>query len=121
MSKLEMFEPAMCCATGVCGVDVDPTLVRFSADVRWLAEHGVEVVRNGLGHDAAAFAANPDVVRELHAGMDRLPIVTVDGRIISVGVYPSRAQLIQKLGLKVSTAEKPHIKAGACSCKPGEC
>jgi hypothetical protein len=53
--------------------------------------------------------------------MDRLPIVTVDGRIISVGVYPSRAQLIQKLGLKVSTAEKPHIKAGACSCKPGEC
>jgi hypothetical protein len=121
MSKLEVFEPAMCCATGVCGVDVDPTLVQFSADVRWLAEHGVEVARHGLGRDAAAFAANPDVVRELHAGMDRLPIVTVDGRVISVGVYPSRAQLIQKLGLKISAADKPHIKAGACSCKPGEC
>jgi hypothetical protein len=121
MSKLDVFEPAMCCATGVCGVDVDPALVQFSADLQWLAEHGVEVVRHGLGHDAAAFAANPEVIRELHAGMDRLPIATVDGRIVSVGVYPSRAQLIQKLGLKVPTAEKPHIKAGACGCKPGEC
>ncbi|WP_244220890.1 arsenic metallochaperone ArsD family protein [Paraburkholderia aromaticivorans] len=99
----------------------DPCSVQFSADVRRLAEHGVEVVRHGLGHDAAAFAANPEVVRELHAGMDRLPIATVDGRIISVGVYPSRAQLIQKLGLKISAADKPHIKAGACGCKPGEC
>jgi hypothetical protein len=53
--------------------------------------------------------------------MNRLPIATVDGRIISVAVYPSRAQLIQELGLKISAADKPHIKAGACSCKPGEC
>lgn len=121
MSKLEVFEPAMCCATGVCGVDVDPTLVQFSADLQWLAEHGVEVVRHSLGHDAAAFAANPEVVREMQAGMDRLPIAAVDGKVISIGVYPSRVQLIQKLGLKNSTADKPHIKAGACSCEPGEC
>ena len=43
----------MCYASGVCGVDVNPMLIQFSADVRWLAEHGVEVVRHGLGHDAA--------------------------------------------------------------------
>jgi len=121
MSKLEVFEPAMCCATGVCGVDVDPTLVQFSADLQWLAEHGVDVVRHDLGHDAAAFAANPEVVREMHAGMDRLPIATVDSRIICTGVYPSRAQLIQELGLKIPTAEKPRIKVGSCGCKPGEC
>jgi hypothetical protein len=121
MNTLEVFEPAMCCATGVCGVDVDPALVQFSADLQWLTEHGVEVVRHDLGHDAASFAANPDVVRELHAGMDRLPIATVDGQIISVGVYPSRAQLIQKLDFKIPADDKPRIKVGSCGCKPGEC
>src|ERR1700758_4914940 len=82
MSKLEVFEPAMCCPTGVCGVDVDPALVQFNADLQWLAGHGVEVVRHGLGHDAAAFAANLEVVREMQTSMDRLPIATVDGKVI---------------------------------------
>ncbi len=26
MKALEVFDPAMCCSTGVCGVDVDPLL-----------------------------------------------------------------------------------------------
>jgi hypothetical protein len=121
MSKLEVFEPAMCCPTGLCGVDVDPVLVQFNADLQWLADHGVVVVRHGLGHEAAAFAANPGVVREMQAGIDRLPIAMVDGKIISIGAYPSRAQLVQKMGLKISGAEKPHTRAGACGCKPGEC
>jgi hypothetical protein len=121
MSKLEVFEPAMCCLTGLCGVDVDPVLVQFNADIQWLTGHGIEVVRHGLGHDAAAFASNLDVVREMRTGMDRLPVAMVDGKIISIGAYPSRAQLVQKLGLKIPAAEKPHIRAGACGCKPGEC
>ncbi|NYH14292.1 hypothetical protein GGD41_001520 [Paraburkholderia bryophila] len=121
MSKLEVFEPAMCCPTGLCGVNVNPVLVQFNADLQWLTGHDVDVVRHGLGHDAAAFAANPDVVREMQTGIDRLPIVMADGKIISIGAYPSRTQLIQKIGLKIPAAEKPHIRAGACGCKPGEC
>lgn len=121
MSKLEVFEPAMCCPTGVCGVSVDSDLVQFNADLQWLMEHGVEVVRHGLGHDPAAFATNSDVVKEMQAGMDRLPIATVDGRIVSTGVYPSRTQLMQKLGVKLPSAEKPQIKIAECGCKPGEC
>jgi hypothetical protein len=121
MSKLEVFEAAMCCPTGVCGVDVDPVLVQFNADLQWLVEHGVEVVRHSLSHDAAAFAGNSEVVRQMQAGIERLPTATVDGRIVSTGVYPSRAQLMQKLGVQLSSAEKPHIKLSACGCKPGEC
>ncbi len=121
MNKLELFEPAMCCPTGVCGVDVDPALVQLGADLQWLAEQGVEVQRHSLGHDAAAFAANPAVIKEMEAGMDRLPIVVANGHIVSTGIYPSRAQLAQKLGLSTTAAAKPHIKLGACGCKPGEC
>ena len=53
--------------------------------------------------------------------MDRLPILALDGHIISTGMYPSRAQLAHKLGITLTTAEKPRIKAGGCGCKPGTC
>jgi len=121
MSKLEVFEPAMCCPTGVCGVNVDQALVQFTADVQWLSEQGVSVARHSLSHDAAAFAANPAVVKEMEGGMERLPIATIDGRIVSTGMYPSRAQLVQKLGLEEPKADEPRAKAGSCCCKPGQC
>ena len=121
MKKLEVFDPAMCCSTGVCGVEVDPVLVQFSADLQWLAEHDIQVKRYNLSQEPQAFVGNPEVVREMQAGMDRLPILVVDGHIVSTGMYPSRMQLVQKLGITLTTAEKPHIKvvAGACNPKSG--
>ena len=121
MSKLEVFEPAMCCPTGVCGVSVDPVLVQFNADLQALQDEGIQVVRHSLSHDAAAFAANPKVVKEMEAGMDRLPIVAVDGRVVSTGMYPTKVQLLQKLQAPVPTAEKPRVRLGDCGCAPGKC
>lgn len=121
MHKLEVFEPAMCCPTGVCGVNVDPVMVQFNADLQALSQSGVEVVRHSLSHDAAAFTTNTEVMNEMNAGMDRLPIVTVDGRIVSTGVYPSKSQLMNKLGVGAPSAEKPRVKLGECGCAPGKC
>lgn len=120
MKKLEIYEPAMCCSTGVCGVDVDPVLVQFVADLQWLTEQGVEVARYNLSQEPQAFAANPAVVKEMEGGMDRLPIVVVDGHVVSTGVYLSRDQLSQKLALATNAATtKPHVAVveGGC-CKP---
>ena len=123
MKKLDVYEPAMCCSTGVCGVDVDPVLVQFVADLQWLSEQGVEVARHNLSQDPQAFASNPDVVKEMEAGMDRLPVMIVDGKVASTGVYLNRDQLASKLGLTVKT-EKPHIKiseSGCCKPSSGCC
>lgn len=117
MKSLEIFDPAMCCSTGVCGVDVDPVLAQFAADLQWVAEQGVVVTRHNLGQDPAAFAENPAVVKEMEAGMERLPILVVDGMIVSTGLYPSRAQLAQKLGLKVGAGETAAAPASSC-CSP---
>ncbi|MDD5175092.1 MAG: arsenite efflux transporter metallochaperone ArsD [Sterolibacterium sp.] len=123
MKKLEVFDPAMCCSTGVCGVEVDPVLVQFSADLQWLAEHDIQVKRYNLSQEPQAFAGNAAIVKEMEAGMDRLPILLVDGHIVSTGMYPSRIQLVQKLGITLTTAEKPRIRvvAGACNPKSGCC
>lgn len=124
MKKLEVYEPAMCCSTGVCGVDVDPLLVQFAADLQWLSEQGVEIARYNLSQQPQAFAANQDVVKEMEAGMDRLPVVLVDGHIVSAGVYLSRSQLMQKLALTPETTDRhsiPAIESGCCKPNSGCC
>jgi hypothetical protein len=54
MSEILVFDPALCCSTGVCGPEVDGGLVRFSADLEWLRRQGVAVRRFNLAQDAAA-------------------------------------------------------------------
>lgn len=117
MKKLEIYDPAMCCSTGVCGVDVDPVLAQFAADLEWLAEQDVQVLRYNLSQAPGVFAANPAIVREMEAGMDRLPIVVVDGRVVSTGVYLSRQQLMDKLDLADQPTLIPAVEASCC--KPG--
>jgi hypothetical protein len=124
MKTVEVFDPAMCCSTGVCGVDVDPALVQFAADLQWLTEQGVTVSRHNLGQEPQAFAANPAVLKEMEAGMDRLPIILIDGHIAATGMYPSRMQLAQKLGLPIPGTSKKVIgiePAPGCNPKSGCC
>ena len=121
MKKLEVYDPAMCCSTGVCGVDVDPVLAQFASDLKWLTGQGVTVERHNLGQEPQAFAANAAVVKEMQAGMDRLPLLLVEGEVVSTGLYPTRAQLAQKLGIPMDATDKPHARPGGCCCKPGEC
>ncbi len=116
MKTLEIYDPAMCCSTGVCGPEVDPALVRFAADLQWVAAQGVTVIRHNLGQEPQAFAANPAVVKEMEAGIDRLPITVIDGRIVAIGVYLSRAQLADKLGLAAKETAR-----SCCSPKSGCC
>jgi hypothetical protein len=117
MKKLEIFDPAMCCSTGVCGVEVDPVLAQFAADLQWVAGQGVEVKRYNLGQEPQAFAANAAVLKEMEAGMDRLPIIAVDGHIVATGAHLSRAHLAHKLGLNPAVEAPPQAKAGSC-CSP---
>ena len=117
MKTLEIFDPAMCCSTGVCGVEVDPVLAQFAADLQWVVEQGVEVKRYNLGQEPQAFASNLAIVKEMEAGMDRLPIIVIDGSVVATGAYLSRAQLAQKLGLTLASKDKPHIKLCTC-CNP---
>jgi hypothetical protein len=116
MKKLEVFDPAMCCSTGVCGVEVDSLLVQFAADLQWLEEHGVVVRRHNLGQEPQAFAANASVIKEMEAGMERLPVVAVDGQILTTGMYPSRAQLAQMVGLAIDGSIKKVISVAAAPC-----
>jgi len=94
MAKVEIFDPSMCCSTGVCGTDVDPTLSRFAADIEWLATQGVVVQRAALAQEPGKFAANVAVRNALVInGTGVLPAVVVDGVLKSTGAYPAREEM----------------------------
>lgn len=103
MPHIHVFDPALCCNTGVCGTDVDQALVTFAADVAWAREQGAVIERFNLAQQPTSFAAHPAVVRLLErSGETALPVVLVDGEVAMAGRYPQRAELAQWAGLKVS-------------------
>lgn len=111
-TKVQVFDPAMCCPTGVCGPSVDPVLPKFAADLDWLKSQGLVVERFNLSQQPAAFADNAVVRQALQdKGNDCLPLILVDGRIVSDGTYPSRAMLAERIGLSAPEAESPAPKA----------
>jgi hypothetical protein len=116
MTAVRVFDPAMCCSTGVCGPSVDPQLVRFAADLDWLKAQGVAVERFNLSQQPGAFVADTAVRAALEAkGSDSLPLVEVDGEVKSSGVYPSRDQLAAWAGLGRPAADEPVAPPRAAS------
>ena len=105
MTVVHVFDPAMCCSTGICGPSVDPKLIRFAADLEWLASQGVEVERFNLSQQPAGFANDAAVKAALEAkGEAGLPLVKVNGEVKSSGVYPSREELAAWAGVEAPRA-----------------
>jgi hypothetical protein len=114
---IRVFDPAMCCSTGVCGPTVDPELARFAADVEWLQKQGVAIARFNLSQQPAAFAETPAVTEALARGTEVLPLVLVGDRIAVEGAYPSRETLAALAGVVVKRLDVAPAAATGC-CGP---
>lgn len=58
MKKVEIFDPAMCCPTGVCGPSINPELLRMATVVNALKEKGIIIKRYGLSNEPQDFISN---------------------------------------------------------------
>ena len=91
---VELFDPPMCCSTGVCGPTVDQALLDVNQMVLELQAAGVQVARYQMTSHPNAFANNPDVMRLVRERqLAALPIVVVRGRVLASGRYPSAAEV----------------------------
>jgi len=106
LSKLKVYDPPMC-SSGFCSPNVDPELVRFSTDLEWLKKQGVEIERFNLSSHPAEFV-HEQVVKEAlkHEGNACLPLVVLDGSIVSRCVYPSRVELMAITGITGEAQDK---------------
>jgi hypothetical protein len=108
---VEVFDPELCCTSGVCGPAPDPALVAFSNVLDGLKAQGAQVARYQLSRQPQAFVQNREVYRlVLQRGVASLPVVSVDGRIVSIGHYPNLEALVNP---------SPSAQAPAASAKPG--
>lgn len=117
MTTLQVFDKPMCCATGICGPKIDPVLPTFSADLAWLSGQGITVERFNLSQQPQAFVANAtvsDAIRAGHEGV--LPMVLVNGEIVSKGTYPSRDQLAGWCAIAQPVASPEAKPAGKTCC-----
>ena len=112
LKKIEIFDPAMCCATGVCGPSVDPELIRIATVVHNLQTKGYEIKRYNLANDPDSFA-NHTVISQLlmEKGPDILPITLVNGNVEKERVYLTNEELMNLTGLtEQELTSKPLIQ-----------
>jgi hypothetical protein len=106
MTKIDVYDSAMCCSTGVCGVDVDQRLVNFAADVEWAKQQGMTIERFNLGQQPLQFANNAMVKGFLQrSGEASLPLILVDGEVALAGRYPNRAELTRWAGVAATSIQ----------------
>lgn len=115
MTDIAVYDPAMCCSTGICGAEVDQQLVTFAADLDWLKSQGVAVTRINLAQEPAKFAENDTVKSVLESkGVEGLPVVLASGEMSSAGRYPDRAELAGFAGVPFVEGAAPVASSGCC-------
>lgn len=106
MISIQVYDPALCCSTGVCGTEVDSVLVTFAADVNWAKKQGINIDRFNLSQQPMAFAQNEIVKKFLEcSGVDSLPLILIDGDIVLAGRYPTRKELAQWANIELDKQE----------------
>ena len=120
MKTIQIYDPAMCCSSGVCGMEVDQALVDFATDAQWAAQQGATVERFNLAKQPMAFVENAVVKGMLERAGERcLPITLLDGALILAGRYPTREDLAKLIDVELQT-EKVTAGSGCC-CGGGKC
>src|SRR5574340_968946 len=119
MGTIQVFDPALCCSTGICGVDVDQSLVTFAADADWARQQGVQIERFNLAQQPMAFAENATVKGLLErAGEAALPVTLVGGELTLAGRYPTRADLARWAGIAIEPAVPKEQSSCCAPAKP---
>ncbi|OPJ55819.1 arsenite efflux transporter metallochaperone ArsD [Alkalithermobacter paradoxus] len=125
MKKMIIFDPAMCCSTGVCGPGVDPELLRVSTVINNLKNKGVLVERYNLTNNPQIFVDNKEINKILNEeGVYVLPVTMVDGVVVKRKTYPTDEEFCTLLGLDkdyLKSPEKESSDCSGCCCDDGCC
>lgn len=92
--KITLYEPTLCCSSGVCGPNPDQALIQLQDTLAKAKEKGVEAERFQITTHPRKFTENPEVMKLMQQQQLKcLPITAVDGQIIKVGSYPTLSEL----------------------------
>lgn len=102
MKKIEIFDPAMCCPTGLCGTNISTELMRIAVVIETLKKQGITVTRHNLRDEPQVYVANQVVNDYLQKyGAEALPITLVDGEVAVSKTYPTTRQMSEWSGVNL--------------------
>jgi len=99
--RIDIFDPSMCCSSGLCGPAADPVLLRVNEAVSRLEKEYADLTisRHMFGRAVKAFTETPvvmDLIQE--QGLTALPITVLNGReVVAAGRYPTYDELKRAL------------------------
>jgi len=92
--KIEIFDPPMCCPTGVCGPNTDPALLKIHEAFLALKKSGVDIERYSMTHQFNQFMQNEVIAKLINDnGLDVLPVTLVNGKVLATKGYPSYEEM----------------------------
>jgi len=127
---MSIYEPAMCCETGICGVSVDSELLRISTVMGKLQKNGITAARFNLNSAPQAFISNAKINKLINGeGAQALPATVIDGKIVKTKAYPTNEEIAAWLEIPESYLVEENAKDkvtpqkanSGCNCKGGCC
>jgi len=88
--RIVIYDPPMCCSSGVCGPNPDQTLIDLQNTLAKVREMGVEVERYLITQSPEKFKENQTVIKLIQEQqLKALPITVCNGKIVKAGAYPT--------------------------------
>ena len=121
MKTIEIYDPPMCCSSGLCGPAVDPLLLAVNDMILALQKQGVEVKRFNIAQQIKEVMANPEVAKAIHSkGKQALPMTFVNGTLFKSGIYPNYEELCDALAITAISSAKPITLMAAPETSPSK-
>lgn len=122
MKKMFIYEPAMCCETGLCGVGVDKELLRVSTVINNLRKLGFEITRYNLTSAPMEFVKNTTVNEAMKKeGTKVLPVTIIDQTVMKSGSYPTNDEFFEWLEVYQENEKEIHANEKDNGCCGGGC
>lgn len=101
--EMKIYDPALCCPTGLCGVNIDPELMRIAVVMETLKKKGIVVERFNLRDNPQVYVEHK-VINDclMNESVEVFPITTLDGEIVLKKSYPTNAQIAEWLDVPES-------------------
>lgn len=93
-NKIVIFDPPMCCSSGICGPNPDTTLIDFQDLFTKLKKSGADIERYLITQSPEKFKENSEVIKLIQEKqLACLPITTLNGKIVKSVSYPTSEEL----------------------------
>lgn len=117
MKKIAIYDPAMCCSTGLCGPSVNPELLRVAATIEALKKQGADITRYNLSSEPQEFVLNTAISELLKADANVLPVTIVGDEVVKTKHHLTNQEFETYTGLTVGSAPSVRPDKSSPCCK----